>query len=76
MNSFYSVRPRGRKRGPSSLAEFLRPLGPRFRGDERRLVQWRAVQLRWVMHWPPAALNLPQNWSASPADANGPTTAR
>src|SRR5262249_38108847 len=33
-------------------------------------------QLRWIMHCPPAALRLLQNWSASPADANGPVMAR
>jgi hypothetical protein len=33
-------------------------------------------QFRWITHWPPAALSLPQNWLASPADANGPTMSR
>ena len=33
-------------------------------------------QLRWILHSPPAALRLRQNWSASSADANGPVMAR
>ena len=47
------------------------PISPRVRrGSGAR------GQLRWIMHLPPAALRLPQNWLASPADANGPVTTR